>query len=76
MGMGEADQSGAPAGGTGMSNEYIIARPPEPGEWECIVLGNEPRNMVIFCPAKGTEPNAFHRLMHWLAFGFRWRRRQ
>ena len=44
---------------------------PEPSEWECHLFGSG-ANGIVLTPNKGEEPNAFWRLMQYLAFGNRW----
>lgn len=46
---------------------------PEPSEWQCRLLGGA--QPVLFIPAKGDEPNAFHRFMQRLCFGIIWEKR-
>lgn len=41
----------------------------ERSSWQCHCAG------ITYIPPKGAEPNAFHRFMQRLAFGFRWERR-
>lgn len=57
--------------------------------WECVLSKgakhthfspNKPPKITytgqtIFHPAEDAEPNWFHRLMHRLVFGFRWRKK-
>lgn len=42
---------------------------PERSDWECDIVSG-----FTLRPDRGDEPNAFHRLMQRLAFGFRWRK--
>ncbi|TGQ23895.1 hypothetical protein EN863_064620 [Mesorhizobium sp. M00.F.Ca.ET.220.01.1.1] len=53
------------------AGHIFLANPP-PSDWECRLIGGP--HGVVFRPAKGCEPNAFHRLMQRLAFGIKWRR--
>lgn len=46
--------------------ESITLNIPERSDWQCWVTGD-----VMYRPTKGSEPNAFHRLMQRIAFGFR-----
>lgn len=41
---------------------------PERSNWRVEICG------VHYHPVKGQEPNAFHRWMQRLAFGFRWKK--
>lgn len=43
---------------------------PERSEWQCHLVDG-----FVVIPNKGGEPNAFHRWMQRLAFGFRWEKR-
>ena len=49
---------------------------PEQSDWECGLFGSDFFvNGLVYIPAKGNEPNWFWRLMQYLIFGNRWRRR-
>lgn len=54
-----------------MSDEVKLNVPQE-SEWHCVLLGEGHADGVVYRPLKGSEPNAFHRMMHRLAFGFKW----
>ena len=50
-----------------------IAHQPETSEWSCYMLGGpDVGGSVIFRPAKGLEPNWFHRWMQSLCCGVKW----
>jgi hypothetical protein len=46
---------------------------PKPSDWDCYLLGG-PKGIVLR-PAEGHVPNAFHRFMQRVCFGFRWVKR-
>lgn len=49
---------------------------PPPGDWEVWLIGGPGCAWSTkLIPAKGTEPNYFHRKMQELCFGFKWRKR-
>ena len=50
-----------------IENELMIEQPDT--RWQCLVLG------YIFIPDKGKEPNCFHRIMHYIFFGFKWEKK-
>lgn len=46
---------------------------PEKSDWCCYLFGGpNVGGSVIFTPAKGLEPNWFHRWMQSLCFGVKW----
>lgn len=46
---------------------------PEKSDWCCYLFGGpDVGGSVIFTPAKGLEPNGFHRWMQSLCFGVKW----
>lgn len=49
--------------------DTFITSWPERSDWQCRLTGD-----TVYRPAKGNEPNWFHRKMQELAFGFRWER--
>ena len=42
----------------------------EKSNWQCLIVGES----LVLRPSAGDEPNALHRWMQRLAFGFRWER--
>lgn len=46
---------------------------PPASDWECVVISNGQWS-TTFRPAKGSEPNWFHRKMQELCFGIKWRK--
>jgi len=59
--------------------EHIkLTAPPEKSEWRVWLMGDHkekgPYGAIIYHPAKGQEPNWFHRKMQELCFGFQWRK--
>jgi hypothetical protein len=51
-----------------------ISHHPERSGWCCYLVG-DPNNIegsVMYRPAKGMEPNWFHRWMQSLCFGVKW----
>lgn len=45
---------------------------PKPNTWKCEFTG-DPMGLVLMCP-ETWAPNAFHRAMQRLCFGFKWSR--
>jgi len=50
-------------------------RIPETGDWECALFGGHFGRDLVYIPTKGGESNRFWRLMQFLAFGNRWRKK-
>lgn len=48
------------------SSKYYTINIPDASEWSV------KSNGIMYRPNKGDEPNAFHRFMQRLAFGFKW----
>lgn len=57
--------------GGNFTNSYSIYTPEQSG-WKCELFGGN--GGFVWYPAKGQVPNAFWRLMQFLAFGNRWSR--
>jgi len=51
-------------------DDYVV-HIPKPSDWEVELCPG-----FTATPRQGGEPNWFHRWMHWLAFGFVWRKKQ
>jgi hypothetical protein len=48
---------------------FTIIQPSPLSDWKCEISSP---NGLVFRPVRGAEPNAFHRLMQRLCFGFKW----
>ena len=46
---------------------------PKPSGWRCKLFGSDASG-ITWCPNEGEVPNAFWRVMQFLAFGNRWER--
>lgn len=46
---------------------------PKASDWRCRLIGGP--QPVVFVPTAGNEPNAFHRFMQRLCFGFVWEKK-
>ena len=53
--------------------EIHVLKIPEQSQWQARLLGGS--SPVVYIPAKGSEPNAFHRFMQRLCFGVVWEKR-
>lgn len=49
-------------------NKWVLIEDPPPNKWEFRIT---PGSMLVFCLPTG--PNAFHRWMQKVAFGFEWK---
>ena len=60
---------------TSIMSQYTI-KTVEPSDWHCFLLGDMKTisGSLVWRPAKGTEPNWFHRMMQELCFGIKWRK--
>ena len=58
-----------------LMSKYTIKHT-EGSDWHCYLLGDEDdmMNAIVWRPAKGKEPNRFHRWMQELCFGIKWRK--
>ena len=52
--------------------ESTVNLNPPRSDWQCILFGGP--TSVVFTPAKGQEPNWFHRKMQELCFGVKWKK--
>jgi hypothetical protein len=50
-----------------------IFKPPPSSDWEATLIAGGGWSYVLR-PARGSEPNAFHRFMQRLCFGIKWRK--
>ena len=56
------------------SEKNVVSLPRPSSDWYCIISGEDYFSGIVFRPAKGEEPNWFWRKMHYLMFGFKWKK--
>lgn len=52
--------------------EFKLAETPKYSDWQCYLIGKGNDYSFVINPTIGNVPNAFHRFMQELCFGFRW----